>query len=79
MINIREVIRRLLKYAVMVIIVGFATYSIPNKSPSNTEIIWISLIAGMVFSVIDSVTPSIKIHVEKKVVNNNTNNTNNSN
>jgi len=69
MINIREVIRRLLKYAVMIIIVGFATYSIPNKPPSNTEIIWISLIAGMVFSVIDSVTPSIKIHVEKKVVN----------
>ena len=66
MINIREVIRRLLKYAVMIIIVGFATYSIPNKPPSNTEIIWISLIAGMVFSVIDSVTPSIKIHVEKK-------------
>lgn len=70
MINIREVIRRVFKYAVMVIIVGFATYSIPNKPPSNNEIIWISLIAGMVFSVIDSVTPSIKIHVEKKVVNN---------
>ena len=82
MINIREVLRRLLKYAVMVIIVGFATYSIPNKPPSNTEIIWISLISGMVFSVIDSVTPSIKIHVEKKVVNNNNtsnNNTSNNN
>lgn len=69
MLNIREVIRRLLKYAVLVIVVGFACYSIPDTRPSNMEIVWIALIAGMVFSILDSVTPSIKIHVEKKVEN----------
>tara|TARA_B110001469_G_C9644435_1_gene325131 strand:- start:3849 stop:4061 length:213 start_codon:yes stop_codon:yes gene_type:complete len=66
MLNIREVIRRLLKYAVLVIIVGFAAHSIPNHTPQPMEVVWVSLIAGMVFSILDSVTPSIKIHVEKK-------------
>ena len=67
MLNIREIVRRLLKYTVLVIVVGFAGFSIPKSPPTNTEIIWIALIAGMIFSILDSVTPSIKIHVEKKV------------
>ena len=67
MLNIREIVRRLLKYTVLVIVVGFAGFSIPKRPPTNTEIIWIALIAGMIFSILDSVTPSIKIHVEKKV------------
>lgn len=67
MLNVREVIRRLMKYAVLVIVVGFACHSIPQTPPNNTEIVWIAFIAGMVFSILDSVTPSIKIHVEKKV------------
>ena len=66
MLNIREVIRRLLKYAVLVVIVGFSAHSIPKQTPSPIEIVWVALIAGMVFSILDSVTPSIKIHVEKK-------------
>lgn len=65
MINIREVIRRLLKYIVMVVIVGFTLYKIQENKPTNIEVLWISLIAGMVFCVLDSVSPSIKIHVEK--------------
>jgi hypothetical protein len=66
MLNIREVIRRLLKYAVLVVIVGFSAHSIPKQPPKTMEVVWIALIAGMVFSILDSVTPSIKIHVEKK-------------
>jgi|TARA_B110000285_G_C14903597_1_gene504447 hypothetical protein len=67
MLNIREVVRRLLKYAVLVVIVGFSAHSIPTQTLKPMEVIWIALIAGMVFSILDSVTPSIKIHVEKKV------------
>jgi hypothetical protein len=66
MLNIREVVRRLLKYAVLVVIVGFSSHSIPKQTPQTMEVVWIALIAGMVFSILDSVTPSIKIHVEKK-------------
>ena len=66
MLNIREVVRRLLKYAVLVVIVGFSAHSIPKQTPQTMEVVWIALISGMVFSILDSVTPSIKIHVEKK-------------
>jgi hypothetical protein len=66
MLNIREVVRRLLKYAVLVVIVGFSAHSIPKQTLQTMEVVWIALIAGMVFSILDSVTPSIKIHVEKK-------------
>lgn len=66
MLNIREIIRRTLKYAVMVIVVGFAAHTIPSEPINKLDILWISLIAAMVFSILDGVTPSIKIHVEKK-------------
>lgn len=65
MLNIREVIRRLTKYLVLVLIVGFASFSIPKNKLDKMEILWISLIAGLVFSILDTVTPSIKIHVRK--------------
>ena len=66
MLNIREVIRRLIKYLILVVIVGFTAYSVPQKKIEIIEVVWISLIAGMVFSILDTITPSIKIHVEKK-------------
>ena len=66
MLNIREVIRRLIKYLILVIIVGFTAYSVPQKKLEYIEVLWIALIAGMVFSILDTITPSIKIHVEKK-------------
>lgn len=66
MLNIREVIRRTLKYLVLVIIVGFSAYSIPNNKMENKELLLVSLIAGMTFSIIDTLSPSIKIVVSKK-------------
>ena len=66
MINIREVIRRLIKYAVLVLVVAFAAYTVPENKLKNNEIVWIAIIAGIIFSILDSVTPSIKIHIEKK-------------
>lgn len=66
MLNIREVIRRTLKYLVLVIIVGFSAHSIPNTKMENKELLLISLIAGMTFCIIDTLSPSIKILVSKK-------------
>ena len=63
MINIREIIRRLLKYVILVLICGTSIYIIPKNKVSNMEIIYISLIVGMVFCILDIITPSIKINV----------------
>ena len=66
MLNIREVIRRTLKYLVLVIIVGFSVYSIPENKPDYKELLLITLIAGMTFCILDTLSPSIKIIVSKK-------------
>jgi hypothetical protein len=66
MINYREVLRRLLKYIVLVLISGSAIYVIPKNKINNKEIIYISLIIGMVFCILDIVTPSIQIIVKNE-------------
>jgi hypothetical protein len=65
MINVREVIRRLIKYLSLILVVGFGAVAIPKNKIENMEVFWIAIIAGIMFSILDSVTPSIKIHVEK--------------
>lgn len=65
MINIREVIRRLTKYLVLVLVTAFAAYSVPKNKLDVMEIVWIALVAGIMFSILDSVTPSISINVSK--------------
>jgi hypothetical protein len=66
MINIREVIRRIIKYLVLVLVVAFAAFSVPENKLKHMEVFWIAVIAGIIFSILDSVTPSIKIQIEKK-------------
>ena len=66
MINYREVLRRLLKYIVLVLITGSAIYVIPKNKINNNEIIYISLITGMVYCILDIVTPSIQIIVNNE-------------
>lgn len=66
MINYREVLRRLLKYIVLVLISGSAIYVIPKNKINNNEIIYISLIIGLVFCILDIVTPSIQIIVKNE-------------
>ena len=66
MINIREVIRRLIKYLSLVLVTGFAAVMVPKNKLDNIEVFWIAIIAGIMFSILDSVTPSIKIQVANK-------------
>ncbi len=65
MINIREVIRRLIKYLVLVLVTAFAAYSVPKNKLELPEVAWIAIISGIMFSILDITTPSIKIHVQK--------------
>jgi cell division protein FtsW (lipid II flippase) len=65
MINFREIIRRLLKYLILVLVLGFSIYTIPKNKISNSELLWVILIVGMTFCILDIVTPSIQIIVNK--------------
>lgn len=64
MINYREVLRRLLKYIILVLISGSSIFIIPKNKLTNKEIIYISLIIGIVFCLLDIITPSIQIIVK---------------
>lgn len=66
MINYREILRRLLKYIILVLISGSSVYVIPKNKIDNKEIIYISLIIGMVFCLLDIITPSIQIIVKNE-------------
>ena len=66
MINIREIIRRFLKYLILVLILGFSVQNIPSQKPNLVETFYIVVIAGMTFCILDIVTPSIQITVNKE-------------
>jgi|TARA_B110000285_G_scaffold178961_1_gene201423 hypothetical protein len=63
--NIREILRRLIKYLILVLIVAFACFTLIKTKLSNYEIILISLTAGMVYNILDLVSPSIKLNINK--------------
>jgi hypothetical protein len=67
MINFREIIRRFLKYLILVLVLGFSIYTIPKNKIGNSELMMIVLITGMTFCILDIVTPSIQIIVNKDV------------
>lgn len=60
-INNREVIRRLFKYALMLIVVGFAAYSVPPCKLNAMEVSLIALSAATVFCVLDMTMPTISV------------------
>jgi hypothetical protein len=61
MVNLREVVRRLVKYLIEGLVVGFAAFVLPKNKLPVEEIFWIALIAGMTFSILDMFTPSIGV------------------
>ena len=65
MTNIREVLRRLVKYLILVLIVAFSCFTLIKNKLSNYEIMLISLTAGMVYNILDLVSPSIKLKIDK--------------
>ena len=65
MTNIREVLRRLAKYLILVLIVAFACFTLIKNKLTNYEIMLVSLTAGMVYNVLDLVSPSIQLKIDK--------------
>jgi hypothetical protein len=63
--NIREVLRRLIKYLILVLIVAFACFTLVKNKLSNYEIMLIALTSGMVYNILDIVSPSINLKIDK--------------
>jgi hypothetical protein len=59
--NIREIIRRLVKYILNAFIVAFAANNIFECS-TKTKIVYIALISSTMFAFIDMVLPTISIN-----------------
>lgn len=65
MANIREVIRRLVKYLVLVLAVAFVTFSLLKTKVTNFDVLLIALTGGFVYCLLDLVSPSISLKIDK--------------
>jgi hypothetical protein len=57
--NIREVIKRVIKYLVEGLIVAVACFAIPKQSLDIEEIALLALVAAATFSILDTYIPSM--------------------
>tara|TARA_Y100000590_G_scaffold384433_3_gene455829 strand:- start:7386 stop:7586 length:201 start_codon:yes stop_codon:yes gene_type:complete len=60
--KIREGIRRVIKYLILLLVVSFSVISIPSKcAVHNSEAFYIGVIAATMYAVIEMISPSIMI------------------
>jgi ABC-type Co2+ transport system permease subunit len=60
-IDIAELVRRVIKYLVEGLMVAIAAYAIPKRSLNVEEIILIALTAAATFSILDTYIPSMGV------------------
>ena len=60
-LNIAELIRRMIKYLVMGLMVSIAAYAIPKRSLNIEEIVLLALTAAATFSILDTYIPSMGV------------------
>ena len=60
-LDLGELIRRIVKYVVEGIMVAIAAYAIPKRSLNIEEIILISLTAAATFSILDTYLPGMAV------------------
>lgn len=65
MVNIREVLRRLVKYLILGSVVYLSCMNIPKQTITNEEIFFIIIIVGLTYCLLDMFTPSIEIVKDK--------------
>ena len=58
-INVGELVKKIIKYLVEGIMVAIAAYAIPKKSLNIEEIVLIALTAAATFSILDTYVPSM--------------------
>ena len=61
LINVAELVKRVIKYLVEGLMVAIAAYAIPKRSLNIEEIILIALTAAATFSILDTYIPSMGV------------------
>jgi ABC-type Co2+ transport system permease subunit len=61
LINVAELVRRIIKYLVEGLMVAIAAYAIPKRSLNIEEIVLIALTAAATFSILDTYVPSMGV------------------
>lgn len=61
LINVGELVKRVIKYLVEGLMVAIAAYAIPKRSLNVEEIILISLTAAATFSILDTYIPAMAV------------------
>ena len=59
LVNISELVKRIIKYLVEGLMVAIAAFAIPKRSLNIEEIILIALTAAATFSILDTYIPSM--------------------
>ena len=59
LVNLSELVKRMVKYLVEVLMVAIAAYAIPKRSLNLEEIMLIALTAAATFSILDTYVPSM--------------------
>jgi len=58
-LNIKEIMRRVIKYLVEGLAVGFSALLIPQKALKFEEIMLLALVAAATFSILDTFIPAV--------------------
>jgi len=61
LINVSELVKRIIKYLVEGLMVAIAAYAIPKRSLNVEEIVLIALTAAATFSILDTYVPSMGV------------------
>jgi ABC-type Co2+ transport system permease subunit len=61
LINVAELVKRVIKYLVEGLMVAIAAYAIPKRSLNMEEIVLIALTAAATFSILDTYVPSMGV------------------
>jgi hypothetical protein len=61
-VNVKELIKRVIKYLVEGLMVSIAAYAIPKQSLRLDEIVLIALVAAATFSVLDTYIPTMGVN-----------------
>jgi ABC-type Co2+ transport system permease subunit len=61
LINVGELVKRIIKYLVEGLMVALAAFAIPKRSLNIEEIVLIALTAAATFSILDTYVPSMGV------------------
>ena len=61
LINVAELVKRIIKYLVEGLMVAIAAYAIPKRSLNWEEIVLLALTAAATFSILDTYVPSMGV------------------